>query len=253
MGKKAFQHYMEKNEARFNQALREAEEEEEEEENAQALSESRRSEKRNRSATFPEDSDDEDNTPLLQQTRTGRASPKAAPLNSQEIYSSLFVDSQDPDPLGPPPALAHSDVAGQPSAVRRAPLDQSTDEDQNSFSSEESDDSLMGELAKRAKKTTNQKKGSEPRSKKGPGLGRSILSLKSPGKIVKVPPAKSTLRQSDPKSPVQVQKPKLSRTQTTPVQAATSTSGNPQHVQKEQQSYQNKSCGRSNCSSFADE
>jgi hypothetical protein len=205
MGKKAFQAYMERNEARFNEALQKAEEEEEEQ-NAQALSERGRGQKRNRSATVPEDSDDEDNTQILQQTQIGRNSPKVAPSDSQDIYNSLFVDSQDPDPLGPPPALIHSDVAGQPSAVRRAPLDQSTDEDQNSSSSEESDDSSMGELAKRSKKTTSQKKGSESLNENGREIARSASSTTSPGKKIKLSPVKPTLRQSNPIFPVLIQK-----------------------------------------------
>jgi chromo domain-containing protein 1 len=228
MGKKAFQVYMEKNEARFNEALRKAEEEEEEEQNAQALSERGRGQKRNRSATIPEDSDDEDNTQILQLAQTERNSPKAAPSDSQDIYNSLFVDSQDPDPLGPPPALIHSDVAGQPSAVRRAPLDQSTDEDQNSCSSEGSDDSSMGELAKGSKKTTSQKKGSESLNENGREIGRSASSTRSPGEKIKLSPVKPTRRQSNPIFPVLIQKPTLSRTQTTPSQKAASTSGNPQ-------------------------
>jgi chromo domain-containing protein 1 len=213
MGSKKFQDYMDKNETLYNEA-RDA---------AEALKNQEYSKKQNGS-TVPVDEDSDDETSLRQQTRTSPKSPKAAPSHSQEIYNSLFVDSQDPDPLGPPPPLEQSDVGlfvEQPPAVRRPPLDQSTDDEEMSSSADETDDSLLGELANDAKNTMRQKATSRAQMGKEANLGNSILSPKSPGKKAAELPAKPTVKQPDTRVHVQDQPSKLSKPLMTPAQGAT--------------------------------
>jgi chromo domain-containing protein 1 len=213
MGTKKFQSYMDNNEAIYN----------EEKEAAEALEKQGHSQNQNSPTKIVvEDSDDD--IPPVQQSRYSQQSPKPAPSNSQDIYSSLFVDSQDPDPLGPPPTLEQSNVdlfVEQTPAIRRPPLVQSTDDEEESSSADESDDSLMGEVADEVKNTTRQKATSKLRVGKEPDLGNSILTPKSPGKKATELSAKPTLKQSNSKAPIQGQPSKLSRSLTTPAQEAT--------------------------------
>jgi chromo domain-containing protein 1 len=208
MGTPAFQEYIEKNEANFYKAY-------EEHEKASALRKQKRAKKRSRPVVNVDESDED--VPLIQQWQMNRKSPKEAPSHSQETYTSLFVDSQDSNPLSPPPApeqLGVSLFIEQRPESRRAPLEQSTDDGETS-SLDEPVNSWTGELAGMTK--TNP----ESRANKSLNLDNSILSAKSPKKKGMPTPAKAVLKQSVPRTPVQEQLSKPSRTLEAPIRTMT--------------------------------
>jgi chromo domain-containing protein 1 len=151
-----------------------------------------------RSRPLKDVSDSEDDTPLMQ-TRPARSSkgqkPGLAAPASQSSYYDNFVDSQDPDPLSPPPAYQPSEsglfVAESNRMRRKVPLTQSEDEESSSVNSD-SADSLMGELADSAKSDAHKRKS---KANPGPDLGHSVLSPKRPRKKASAPSEKPVSKQ----------------------------------------------------------
>lgn len=208
MGARTFRKVIEGNQAQFDIAVRRHREE-------KAIRKQKREKKRAmlKRRAKPRVESSEEDVPLVQQMRAGQSKTTVAAEDlpaSQSSYYKNFVDSQDPSPL-PPPTPTKQTGSGlfveEIPAGRKAPLEQSTsEEEENSSVNDDSDDSLMGELAVEAK-----------RSK--PNLGRSILSRKSPQKKT-TSPAKSgpepTRKQMLPGARRQEEPPKLSRRPTAP-------------------------------------
>jgi chromo domain-containing protein 1 len=184
--------------------------------------------------------DSTDDIPLMQRRQSRERKEKAvepAPTYSQEIYNSLFVDSQDPDPLGPPSSLGRSDdgpsITQRP-VHRKPPLEQSSENEEDSSSSEGSGDSLMGELADKAQRKTRRNPASK-QAIKDINLGNSILSSKSLKQKTNDPPAKPATASATAKaqgpSQGQAQPAILQRTLTAPTN---STVANDTGVQSQQ-------------------
>ncbi|KAL5121505.1 hypothetical protein ACEQ8H_000577 [Pleosporales sp. CAS-2024a] len=121
-----------------------------------------------------------DDGPVIARRRSipaRKKTPEAALAHGQDVYNSLFVDSRDPSPFGPPLALVqsnHKAAAKISSRDRLPPLHQSTDDEatSSSGSSHDSADSPMDELTAKVKKRTN----SASRGTQEHNLGNSILS-----------------------------------------------------------------------------
>jgi chromo domain-containing protein 1 len=181
----------------------------------------KRSKLKKRTRPVVEDGDSEDDTPLIQTKRAGLPNSnrrKDTITPSQASWNSLFVDSQDPNPLGPPSQEQGEGAlfVTQSPVTRKAPLEQSSSEDEGETSVDSnSDDSLMGELAARGQRKTHKKTTRKTRANEGPDLGRSILSPKSPTEKQPVPPAKSALKkpvareQHEGKVPNPIRKPTI--------------------------------------------
>lgn len=227
MGKSVFNKYIAQNEKLFEDAKQQHQD-------RKTLRKQKRAKRRNKlrecNGRCLNDDNSEDDTPLMQQRRPpNQAKEKTTEHvpHSQETYNSLFVDSQDPDPLGPPPSLGQSEIGssiGQRPVHRKAPLEQSTDDEENTSSSEDSADSLMGEMADKAQKTQrNIRRQTISRSQvnKEMNLGNPILSPNSPQQKVKSPPAKPATTPATTKAQDQgqshIQRPKPQRTLTVPV------------------------------------
>lgn len=183
MGDNAFQRFMAQNEARFDKACRTAEAEKK----ARQIKRDKkraRMKKRRRHVITPDDS--EDDIPLLQQKRRSQQttmSPRTgAPASQEDELRSLFFDSQEQPSAGKDPAPNQTEAGlfvRQSPVARRAPLDQSSSED---TSGEETDDSMLGEIAANARKLKRKTSATNSRRNKGPTLGNSILSSASPQK-----------------------------------------------------------------------
>ncbi|KAH7073887.1 hypothetical protein BKA63DRAFT_514985 [Paraphoma chrysanthemicola] len=223
-GEQAFKKLCDRNNAAFESARKH-------EEAAHELRQRKRAKKRTnmlkrRKKSVPiADDDSEEDIPLIQQRRAipKKTSPRAGVSASQEDYYDLFVGSQDQDPLGPPSTQDQQDTRAtskQSPVGRKAPLEQSsteeTEEDYHSSSNDLTDDSLLGELAKKSKRARGKTK-TGVKSSNGPNLGNSILSPKSQRRQDAVPPARSELALSGPSTSTRKrpnQAPKLPRTTT---------------------------------------
>ncbi|KAF2826247.1 hypothetical protein CC86DRAFT_350806 [Ophiobolus disseminans] len=168
MGPRGFRKFIENNESKFNEAVRRHDV-------ARAIRHQKRAKKRSQLKKRPrpqvEVDDSEDDTPLAQGKQATQHKSKKSKENNvaspstEDAEIGLFVE--------------------QIPITRRAPLEQSTsEEEQGSPPSSDSDDSLMGELASKV-------------VSKGLNLGNSILSPRSPKKK---PAAQSA--NSVPKPPV---------------------------------------------------
>jgi len=167
-------------------------------------------------------SDSEEDVPLMTMQKKTAVSlkprqPAPSVVGSQSSYYNNFVDSQDPNPLPPPPTFQASEE-GLFVAERKAPFNQdTTDEGSSSSLNSDSDDSLMGELAEGA---VRRRLNGKSKATRVPNLGNSILSPKSPRRKAAVSsegpaPKKNvaTMSRNDDSAP------KLTRKLTAPVAA----------------------------------
>ncbi|KAH3915015.1 hypothetical protein HBH56_083340 [Parastagonospora nodorum] len=223
MGSKAFQKFTEDNEDAFEKAF-------EKHKRLHATRKQKRAKKRNRprrNKRVVEDSSSEDDVTERQQNLAGQAKSKsseAVPTHNQEVYNSLFVDSQDSNPLGQPPTLdqLERDSAAEGPPAARTPFIESSTDDGDDTASDDSSDSLLAELASKAKGQTR----SKSRGKKATGLASPILApTRSRQKVPKPSPQPAAPAANQPTVEAAVQKPaKPVRTLTAPVVSKTSDS-----------------------------
>jgi chromo domain-containing protein 1 len=233
MGTRKFRKYCQNNEERFNRAR-------EEFKRLQDIRQKKRAKKRKnlskRNQRVIGGDNSEEGIPPRQQRRVSEVKAKsseAIPTHSQELYNSLFVDSQDPSPLRPPPALdqrGRGPTARRPLVARPPPIEQSTDDEDEALSADDSAESLLGELAAKAKNKTR-KVTSRSRGNKEPNIGNSVLLSGSPCQKATRPLVKPATDQATTEAHIQAQRksPKPTRTLTASVHSTT-----PSTEQKEQ-------------------
>jgi chromo domain-containing protein 1 len=184
MGEPALTKWMQKNEAVFNKALKEHED-------RKALRKQKRAKKRSQlkkpNRPLVVDHSDED-VPPTQRKQPGQAKPKISPPTLEQPDDGLFVK--------------------QPPITRRAPLDQSTDDEEDNT-----------ESAEELNNATSPKNTRRIRVHDKPDLGNSIL-------CPKYSHDKATQREPDRQGQDEPRKP--SRTLTTPVLSTNSKSTGPQ-------------------------
>jgi chromo domain-containing protein 1 len=180
MGEEAFERYIKKNEHDFNQAL-------EQHQKNGALRKQKRAKKRNklqeRHRVIVVDASSEEDIPISrrEQIKQQEHSRQVVDSSSEDDVPLISVKNQGRKKQLETHNLArsNSDPPGRHSPVtRRAPLIQSTDDEEGVPSDDGSEVSLVGELVEKEKSKSRKRTTSLERINKEPNLGNSILSPK---------------------------------------------------------------------------